>query len=385
MKKLRLGLIAAGAVALPLLATTAMAATSGATAAAAGPTAAQLLAKTATCTPASTGKYATDEGGAATINICKSGSAYHWTSDLDIDCDGISTTRCNATTDPSYWHETSFQTSTGQFFTADVTHYFVIPLPSSRFNYGNAGIKPGNVGAVIYNNKVVYAVFADEGPDDIIGEASYATAQALGIDPNPATGGTAGPVTFIVFTGAVPSPVENNTVIDTVGANAASAFVGTGTPTTAPTTAPPTTTPPTSTPPTTAPTTPPAGSGGQITGIGGKCVDIAGASSADGAAAQLYTCNGTSAQKWARGTDNTLRSLGKCLDVKSASTANGARVQLFTCNGTAAQKWTASGGQLVNTGSGKCLDATGVKSTDGTPLQIWSCTGATNQKWNVPA
>jgi len=152
VKKLRLGLIAAGAVALPLLATTAMAATSGATAAAAGPTAAQLLAKTATCTPASTGKYATDEGGAATINICKSGSAYHWTSDLDIDCDGISTTRCNATTDPSYWHETSFQTSTGQFFTADVTHYFVIPLPSSRFNYGNAGIKPGNVGAVIYNN-----------------------------------------------------------------------------------------------------------------------------------------------------------------------------------------------------------------------------------------
>ena len=39
-------------------------------------------------------------------------------------------------------------------------------------------------------------------------------AVALGIDPNPATGGTAGPVTFIVFPGRVPSPVENNTTID---------------------------------------------------------------------------------------------------------------------------------------------------------------------------
>jgi hypothetical protein len=373
VKSLRIPLIIATAIALPLLATTAFAATHGSTtaAAAAGPTAAQLLAKVSSCTPASTGKYGTDEGEPANISICKTGSAYHWTSDLDIDCDGITTARCSHTTDPAYYNETSFQTSTGAFFTADVTHYFVIPLPSSRFNYGSAGIKPGNVGAVIYNNKVVYAVFADEGPDDIIGEASYATAQALGIDPNPATGGTAGPATFIVFTGTVPSPVENNSVIDTVGANAASAFVGTGTPTTAPTTVPP--------------TTPPAGGGGQITGIGGKCVDIAGASSADGAAVQLYTCNGTAAQKWALGTDNTVRSLGKCLDVKSASTANGARVQLFTCNGTAAQKWTASGGQLVNTGSGKCLDATGVKSTDGTPLQIWTCTGATNQKWAVTA
>jgi hypothetical protein len=242
----------------------------------------------------------------------------------------------------------------------------VVPLPSSRFNYQSAGIKPGNVGAVIYNNKVVYAVFADEGPDDIIGEASYATAQALGIDPNPATGGTAGPATFIVFTGTVPSPVENNSVIDQVGAAAAAAFVG-------------------STGPTTGPTITPPATGGQITGIGGKCVDVAGASSTDGTGVQLFTCNGTAAQKWTRTSDNTVRALGKCLDVRAASTASGARVQLYTCNGTAAQKWTATGGQLVNTGSGKCLDATGVSSADGTPLQIWTCSGGSNQQWTVPA
>jgi hypothetical protein len=361
MKPLKATLVAIAAVALPLLATTAFAATHAAApaVAAAGPTAAALLAKVSGCTPASNGKYGTDEGGAATVSICKTGNAYHWTSDMDIDCDGITTAHCSHSTDPAYYNETSFQTSTGSFFTADVTHYFVIPLPSSRFNYTSAGIKPGNVGAVIYNNKVVYAVFADEGPDDIIGEASYATAQALGIDPNPATGGTAGPVTFIVFTGTVPSPVENNTVIDQVGANAAGAFVGTGGPTTPPVT------------------------GGQITGLGGKCVNVAGGSSADSTPVQLSTCNGSAAQKWARNSDNTVRSLGKCLDVKAAGTANGSKVQLFTCNGTNAQKWTASNGALVNTGSGKCLDTTGRSSADGTPLQIWSCTGATNQAWTL--
>ena len=253
MRKFRLPLIALGAVALPLLATAAFATThASTTAAAAGPTAAQLLAKTASCTVASNGKYATDDGEASTVNICQTGTAYHWTADMDIDCDGITTSHCNSSADPWYQAQTSFRTSTGSYFTSDVTHYFVIPLPSSRFSYSGAGIRPGNVGAIIYNNKVVYAVFADEGPNNIIGEASYATAQALGINPDPATGGSDGPVTYIVFTGTVPNPVENNATIDSVGAAAASAFVGTTQPTT---TTPPT--PPTTRPTTGAPTTPP--------------------------------------------------------------------------------------------------------------------------------
>ncbi|WP_399079113.1 ricin-type beta-trefoil lectin domain protein [Streptomyces zaehneri] len=37
---------------------------------------------------------------------------------------------------------------------------------------------------------------------------------------------------------------------------------------------------------------------GQIAGIGGKCVDIAGAATADGTAVQLYDCNGSAAQQW---------------------------------------------------------------------------------------
>ena len=101
----------------------------------------------------------------------------------------------------------------------------MIPLPSSRFSYKSNGIKPGSVAAVIFNNKVVYAVFADEGPNAIIGEASYATAKALGINPDPSNGGVDSGVTYIVFPGQVPSPVENNTAIDAKGAAAANAWV----------------------------------------------------------------------------------------------------------------------------------------------------------------
>jgi hypothetical protein len=365
MRKFRLALVALSAVALPLLATTAFAATHAGTLAASGPTAAQLLAKTANCTVASNGKYATDDESAATVNICKTGTAYHWTSDMDIDCDGLSTTHCNSSTDPWYQAQTSFTTSSGAYFTSEVTHYYVVPLPSTRFNYQSNGIRPGAVAAVVYNNRVVYAVFADEGPDNIIGEGSYSLAVALGIDPNPATGGSAGPVTFIVFPGSVPSPVENNTAIDTAGANAANSWLGTT--------------------PTSGPTTGPTGGTGQITGYGGKCVDIAGASSANGAAVQLYDCNGTTAQQWTRASDGALRALGKCMDVTAAGTANGTKVQLYDCNGTNAQKWTRTGSTLVNVNSGKCLDATGPSSANGTRLQIWTCGGGANQNWNVPA
>jgi beta-glucanase (GH16 family) len=127
------------------------------------------------------------------------------------------------------------------------------------------------------------------------------------------------------------------------------------------------------------------GGGGQITGYGGKCVDVAAANSANGTAVQLYDCNGTTAQQWTAGSDGTLKALGKCMDVTAAGTANGSQVQLYDCNGTGAQKWQASGGSLVNPASGKCLDATGPSSANGTRLQIWDCTGGANQKWALPS
>ncbi len=75
---------------------------------------------------------------------------------------------------------------------------------------------------------------------------------------------------------------------------------------------------------------------GPIVGIASKCVDVRAANTANGTPVQLYTCNGTAAQQWTVGTDQTLRALGKCMDVTGAGTANGTKVQLYTCNGTGA-------------------------------------------------
>ncbi|MFJ4947074.1 lectin [Streptomyces sp. NPDC088760] len=131
---------------------------------------------------------------------------------------------------------------------------------------------------------------------------------------------------------------------------------------------------------------PAAAATGSITGLGGKCLDVAGASSTNGTAVQLYDCNGTAAQQWTVGSDGTIRALGKCLDVTGNSTANGARLQLWDCGGGANQKWTVSAARdIVNPQADKCLDVTGNTSANGTAIQIWSCTGAANQKWTAPA
>ncbi|GIF52954.1 beta-glucanase (GH16 family) [Asanoa ferruginea] len=130
-------------------------------------------------------------------------------------------------------------------------------------------------------------------------------------------------------------------------------------------------------------TPPPTGGGGRITGIGGKCVDVAGANPANGTAVQLWDCNGTTAQQWTWAGDGSVRALGKCLDVPSGSTANGAKLQLWDCNGSGAQRWTFSGANdIVNPQSNKCMDATGNSSANGTRLQIWDCGGGANQKWS---
>jgi len=124
---------------------------------------------------------------------------------------------------------------------------------------------------------------------------------------------------------------------------------------------------------------------GAITGYGGLCVDVRGASSANFTPVQVYTCNGTGAQRWTVAAGNTLQALGKCMDINGGGTGNGTTVDLYDCNGTGAQVWQPqSGGALYNPQSGKCLDDTGWSTTPGTQLQIWSCSGNANQHWALP-
>ncbi|WP_329568660.1 phosphatidylinositol-specific phospholipase C domain-containing protein [Kitasatospora sp. NBC_01266] len=125
---------------------------------------------------------------------------------------------------------------------------------------------------------------------------------------------------------------------------------------------------------------------GQVSsGIASKCLDDYGDSSANGAAVDLYSCNGSAAQQWRPATDGTLRINGQCLDVTGAATSPGTLVELWPCNGGANQQWTASsGGALVSGQSGLCLDDPSSSATDGTRLQLWSCNGTAAQRWALP-
>ncbi|MFJ8648600.1 PQQ-dependent sugar dehydrogenase [Streptomyces sp. NPDC093546] len=124
---------------------------------------------------------------------------------------------------------------------------------------------------------------------------------------------------------------------------------------------------------------------GEVKGVNGKCLDVAGGSSADGTQAQLWSCNGSAGQKWTLPGDGTVRALSKCLDVSGGGSADGTKIQLWTCNGTGAQKWQArADGTVLNAQSGKCLDAEGATWNDGTRVHLWTCHTGANQKWTLP-
>jgi hypothetical protein len=197
--------------------------------AAGAPTASELLALTGSCTEVSTSDYKSDDEGSAPadIPVCGLTGAVFWSADMDVDCDGKQTAECNLGTDPAYQNQTSATDSNGDPLDAAALPFVVVPLPSARFDYSAAGLSLGSVIAVVYGGKVAYGVFGDEGPDNIIGEASYAMAALLGVDPDPSTGGTDGPVVYIAFTGggAVAAPIEDHAAATELGESLAAKLV----------------------------------------------------------------------------------------------------------------------------------------------------------------
>ncbi|MET7283383.1 PQQ-dependent sugar dehydrogenase [Kribbella sp. NPDC005582] len=123
---------------------------------------------------------------------------------------------------------------------------------------------------------------------------------------------------------------------------------------------------------------------GDVTGLAGKCADVDGSKTADGTTVQLYTCNGTTAQRWLVLDTGMIRSsLGKCLDARG--TAAGTPAVLWTCDSSPGQKWTPrADGTLLNVRSGLCLEPANGQSADRTKLLINSCTAGTAQKFLMP-
>ncbi|MFK0295096.1 RICIN domain-containing protein [Streptomyces sp. NPDC090442] len=121
-----------------------------------------------------------------------------------------------------------------------------------------------------------------------------------------------------------------------------------------------------------------------ITATGGKCVDVEGMSSANGATVQQYTCNSTPAQKFSLRYVNDdvleIRTFAnKCMDVQNRSSADGTRIQQYGCNGTPAQKFTPRqldtrpGTAQFVTFAGKCLTADGSPQTEAAPMRQQPC------------
>ncbi|MEV4178809.1 ThuA domain-containing protein [Nonomuraea sp. NPDC049709] len=124
------------------------------------------------------------------------------------------------------------------------------------------------------------------------------------------------------------------------------------------------------------------GSTSALRGVGSnRCLDVSGASQANGAAAQIWDCNGQTNQRWTSTSAGELRVYGgKCLDVNGAGTADGTAVIIWDCNGQNNQKWRLNAdGSITAVGANKCLDVSG--TANGTRARIWTCTGGANQRW----
>nr|WP_311132540.1 ThuA domain-containing protein [Nonomuraea gerenzanensis] len=126
----------------------------------------------------------------------------------------------------------------------------------------------------------------------------------------------------------------------------------------------------------------PGGTGPLRGTASGRCLDVSGASQANGAQAQLWDCNGQANQQWTSTAAGELRVYGtKCLDVNGGGTADGTAVIIWTCNGQNNQKWRHNAdGTITAVGANKCLDVGG--TANGTRARIWTCNGGANQRWS---
>ena len=127
-------------------------------------------------------------------------------------------------------------------------------------------------------------------------------------------------------------------------------------------------------------------------------MDVAAASTASGANVQIHTANNSTAQKWAfvpvpifkSGGVYEIRSMlspSLVLDVAGASTADGANVQLYKANDTPAQKFVlvdeGDGWSVRNIASNKYMDVADANFAAGTNVQSYSDTDTRQQRWHI--
>lgn len=174
------------------------------------------------------------QGSTGPVRVYSKDGALYWTSGMSIDCDGQPGSACNINTDPYFQASTAFVQTDGKALKAEELPFVVVPLSSTIWNYRDSGVKGGDLVVMAYKDKYVFGVVGDLGPSNRIGEASYAAAEALGINPNPRSGGVGSGVTYVVFPGTRVNPIQDRAEAVRVGTAKLSAWLGTTVPDTVP-------------------------------------------------------------------------------------------------------------------------------------------------------
>ncbi|MFF4760787.1 hypothetical protein [Streptomyces sp. NPDC001292] len=90
---------------------------------------------------------------------------------------------------------------------------------------GAGGPRPAGEGSVGTADRLAKVTTCQQVSKEITGEASYATAQDLGIDPDPATGGVDSGVTCILFKNSRVSPIGSHSAAHALGERPAQEFI----------------------------------------------------------------------------------------------------------------------------------------------------------------
>lgn len=134
-----------------------------------------------------------------------------------------------------------------------------------------------------------------------------------------------------------------------------------------------------------------AGKGAYTSGLNtGMCLDLNAANTTAGTAIQLWTCNGSKAQRFrvedAVTTDTTttgaLQVAGVCVQPAGKAVAAGTAIVVAACDNTAGQQWTVtSTGGLKYAATSMCLVSPSNSTTTGVDLVLGACDGTTAQAW----
>jgi hypothetical protein len=122
-----------------------------------------------------------------------------------------------------------------------------------------------------------------------------------------------------------------------------------------------------------------------VGGLSGKCLSVLGASTSPGAAADIYTCNGSGSENWTLESNGEIVGglSGDCLQVADGATSDYSGVVIEPCSGSADQQWTVTAsGTIVGVQSGLCLSVLGASTANYATADIYSCNGSGSESWS---